>query len=63
MIDTGGSGHTGIIDATHDLVHSPDDGGWYLVEHPSWRHSIIYPTEESARAALRESKVEWEEAS
>jgi hypothetical protein len=48
-----------------ELVHSPEDGGYYLgntdFAKSKRRTSVeIFPTDAAARAAWQSGKVEWE---
>lgn len=55
-----------LIGAT-DLIHSPDDNGWYFSEtdfrlsRGGHRTSIIYKTEAQAKAAWRRQAVKWDD--
>jgi hypothetical protein len=43
----------------YDVVHSPDDGGWYVQRWSDNKTSEIYPDKESAKEALYANKIEW----
>ena len=49
-----------IIDNNLDLVHSPDDGGYYFQDQ-NWRVSKIYRTKKGALESYRNGNIEWEE--
>lgn len=44
-----------------DLVHSPDDGGWYFHNYVAARVSVTYPNEADAHAAWDNNAIEWED--
>lgn len=56
----------GVIRACIDLVHSPDDGGWYAQEYDFKRKdnatrasSKIYPDRDALIRALKSGKHRW----
>jgi len=42
----------------HDLIYSPNDGGWYIQHHE--RVSITYSSKDTAYSAFRSKTIEWE---
>ena len=45
---------------TYDIVHSPDDGGWYIQRWSDEATSQLYATrEDAARAAKSDSVIDW----
>lgn len=50
-----------IVNSNTDLVHSPDDNGWYFHDYKQDRTSIIYPTFDDAEHAWDSGKVKWDE--
>lgn len=50
---------TVVLTPDVDLVHSPDDGGYYLHHYGTSQTSQIFPTAADARRALVAREVEW----